>query len=139
MSDPMFSKSEIISAVVFSIVSALIGIGAYQIGYHNLSGVTHGGGAEMTAAPKETPINGQSLYLGSCAACHGSKAEGAVGPGLAASLAWTSEQFNEAVLHGKAPTRELSAVMPRFASAGIDGLPATAEQINAIHEYLKGQ
>lgn len=140
MSEKMFSGTEIVTGIAFTVVSALIGIGAYQIGFHNLSRADHSsGGAEMIAAPKEAPINGQSLYMGNCAGCHGAKAEGAVGPALKASSGWTNEQFAEAVLHGKAPTRELSAVMPRFETSGLDGAPATPEQLKAIQEYLAGQ
>lgn len=132
-----FSGGEIASAVTFGVLATLIGIGAYQIGYHNLSRAPHGGAA-MAAATAPAPVNGQSLYAGNCAGCHGAKAEGGVGPALATAAGWSAPEFSEAVLNGKAPTRTLSAVMPHFAQQGLDGAPATEEQIKAIHDYLAG-
>lgn len=132
-----FSRGELVGAGVFSVLALLIGLGAYQIGFHRISGVQRGAGAEMTASQGPAPVNGQTLYVGNCAGCHGATAGGAVGPALAPAAAWDAAQFKEAVLHGKAPEKELAVTMPRFATTGLDGAPATDEQLNAIHDYLK--
>lgn len=131
-----YTGGEIASFVTFGVLATLIGVGAYQIGYHNLSRAQHGG-ASMTAVTENVPVNGQTLYAGNCAGCHGAKAEGGVGPALATSAGWSLPDFSEAVLNGNAPAgRQLSPVMPHFAQQGLDGAPATEEQVKAIHDYL---
>ena len=131
-----FSTREMTALGIFALLGTLIGIGAYQIGFHRISGVQHGTGAAMSASQGPAPVNGQALFAGNCAGCHGATAGGAIGPALIPSAAWSAEQFKEAVLHGKSPTKELAPTMPRFATTGIDGAAATDEQINAIHEYI---
>lgn len=132
--DGNYKPSDIGVFMLFVVVAVLIGIGAYQIGF-NLSGGREGG-AEMGAVTTEAPVNGRSLYASNCAGCHGSQGEGGMGPALAASVAWKNEEFANAVLEGKTSQKELSPVMPRFASIGLDGEAATAEQMKSIQEYL---
>ncbi|MFC3861410.1 c-type cytochrome [Deinococcus antarcticus] len=131
-----FSSRELTSIGVFTVLATLIGIGAYQIGFHRISGVQQGAGAAMSASQGPAPVNGQALYAGNCAGCHGANAAGGIGPALTATAAWSADQFKEAVLHGKAPEKELAPTMPRFATTGIDASPATDEQLNAIHDYI---
>ena len=59
-----FSSRELTSIGVFTVLATLIGIGAYQIGFHRISGVQHGAGAEMSASQGPAPVNGQALYAG---------------------------------------------------------------------------
>lgn len=132
-----YSGRETTAIGVFLVLATLIGIGAYQIGFHRISGVQQGAGAAMTASQGPAPVNGQVLFAGSCAGCHGATAGGGMGPALTPAAAWSQADFKEAVLHGKAPGgRELQPVMPRFATTGIDGAEATDEQINAIYDYI---
>lgn len=135
--DRSFTNREMVGFGVFVVLGTLIGIGAYQIGYHRISGVS-GGGAEMSANTTNSAksINGQALYASNCTGCHGAKAEGAVGPALATAAGWSAAEFKKAVMEGIAPTKTLSPVMPHFGTTGLDGAPATDEQVNAIHEYL---
>lgn len=137
MSGDSFSRREIAAALTFTVLAVAIGVGSYRSGL-NIAG--EGAGATMVAATTtDAPVNGQALYATSCAGCHGAQAQGGVGPGLKDSAAWSDAEFREAVLHGKAPGgRELAPVMPRFADTGLDGAPATDEQIDAIHAYIKG-
>lgn len=131
-----FSSREMIAAGAFTVLAVLIGIGAYQIGYHRISGVQQGG-AEMTATQGAAPVNGQTLFASNCAGCHGATAGGGIGPALITTSTWSPSEFKEAVLNGKLPDgKELKPVMPRFGTTGLDGAPATDEQINAIHDYL---
>ncbi|RJF72889.1 MULTISPECIES: c-type cytochrome [Deinococcus] len=132
-----FSGREVTALATFGVLATLIGIGAYQIGFHRISGVQRGAGAEMTASQGPAPVNGQALFAGNCAGCHGATAGGGIGPALNTTASWDAGQFKEAVLHGKAPEKELAPTMPRFATTGLDGAPPTDEQVNAIHDYLK--
>lgn len=129
-----FTGREIGAFLAFAAAGILLGIGAYRAG-GNLAGA--GGGAVVAAAPAGATPDGNALYTTNCAACHGAQGQGGVGLPLAPSATWTEAQFAEAVLNGKAPTRELKVVMPRFAATGLDGAPATEAQINAIHAYIK--
>ena len=131
-----FSRREVTALGVFTVLATLIGIGAYQIGFHRISGVQQGAGAAMSASQGPAPVNGQALYAGSCAGCHGGTAGGGLGPALTVTADWSADQFKEAVLHGKIPGRDLAPTMPRFATTGIDGAAPTDEQVNAIHEYI---
>jgi len=134
--DRSFSRREIVGALTFVGLAAAIGISSYFSGVR-LAGA--GGGASMEAAATTTTVNGQAIYAGNCAGCHGGQAQGGMGPGLTGTKTWTEAAFSEAVLHGKHPGgRELAPVMPRFADTGLDGAPATEEQIKAIHAYVKG-
>ena len=134
--DRSFSRREIAAAVTFLTLGTVIAVSSYHAGVR-MSG--HSGGAEMTAVSSKPVVNGQSLFAGNCAGCHGAQGQGGVGPALGESKAWTPAAFGEAVLHGKHPSgRELAPVMPRFAETGLDGAPPTDEQVEAIHTYLKG-
>lgn len=133
-----FSGGEMMGFGIFGVLALLLGIGAYQIGYYRISGVNHGAGASMSAAQGAAPVNGQALFAANCAGCHGATAGGGIGPALPTVTApWTPEQFKEAVLNGKSPEKTLAPTMPHFATTGLDGAPATDEQLNAIHDYLK--
>ncbi|WP_027461452.1 c-type cytochrome [Deinococcus murrayi] len=131
-----FSRREITAFVVFAALAAAIGMGSYRAGV----GVAHetGGGATVMPATGDAAVNGQALYASSCGGCHGAQAQGGVGPGLAASAAWSGTDFAAAVLHGQAPGgRTLAPVMPRFAEVGLNGKEATPERIEAIYNYVK--
>lgn len=72
------------------------------------------GASTEAAAPAGDAEAGKAKFAGSCAGCHGANAEGGVGPALKIANAWTLEQFAAAVREGKAPSKTLSAVMPKF-------------------------
>lgn len=133
--DRGFSSTETATFVGFAVVGLLLGIGAYQIG-GKMAGSQ--GGAVITPAGNaaNTP-NGEALFAANCAGCHGAQAKGGVGPALAAVNTWTDDQFKEAVLNGKSPTRELTAVMPRFGTVGFAGQPVTDDQLKTIHSYIQ--
>ncbi|WP_034385769.1 cytochrome c [Deinococcus sp. YIM 77859] len=137
MSGDGFSRREITAVLTFTVLAVAIGTGSYITGL-KIAGET-AGGAEAVSVATGTPVNGQTLYATNCAGCHGPQAQGGVGPALTATKHWTAAAFAEAVLRGRAPDgRELAPVMPRFGETGLDGAPATDEQINAIHAYLRG-
>ncbi|AWN24309.1 cytochrome c, class I [Deinococcus irradiatisoli] len=130
-----FTAREITAFVVMVVLVTAVGISSYRTGL-NLSGGQ--GAAGMAAASGPAPVNGQALYAGNCAGCHGAGATGGIGPALKVTSGWTTPQFASAVLHGNIPEgRTLSPVMPRFAEAGFDGQPPTDEQLSAVHDYLK--
>lgn len=135
MSERGFSAREIGAAVVFVVLAGVIGFTSYRAGM----GMSGGAGAgEMTVAVAGAPVNGEALYASSCAGCHGAGAVGGIGPALLQTAAWTAADFGQSVLHGKAPGgRVLAPVMPRFAESGFAGEPATDEQVEAIHTYVK--
>lgn len=137
MSERSFSGKEIGTVLSFLALTALIGWGSYHTG-HAIAERNNKGAGEMVAAVADAPVNGQTLFAGNCAGCHGANAEGAMGPALKPAGSWSDAEFKEAVLHGKAPTRNLAPTMPHFADTGLDGQPATDEQINAIHTFIKG-
>ncbi|PTA68396.1 c-type cytochrome [Deinococcus arcticus] len=134
MSGEFYSGRQVAGLVTFLVVGAVLGVGAYQAG-GRLSGA--GSGAQVSAAAPSAP-DGQALYAGNCAGCHGAKAEGGLGPGLAHTAAWGSAEFTRAVLDGQSPQgRELGTVMPRFRQTGLDGAPATDAQVAAIQAYVQ--
>lgn len=132
--DRGYSAREIASVLGVLVVGLALGVGAYRAG-GRLAGT--GGGAVVRTAPASAAPDGVALYAASCAGCHGQQAQGGVGPALHAAAAWNSAQFAQAVLNGQAPQRPLGAVMPRFASTGMDGQPPTDAQVAAIHTFLK--
>lgn len=132
--DKGFTAKEALGFATFAAVGLLLGIAAYQAG-GRLSGA--GSGAVVASAGAATTPDGQALYVGNCAGCHGGQGQGAVGPAMKPSAAWSDAEFKEAVLHGHAPGgRELKNVMPRFGTIGLDGAPATDAQLQALHKYL---
>lgn len=133
-----FTRREIGGVLTFVVMAAAIATLSYRSGL-NVAAAGGAGGAGMSAPTASAPVNGQALYATNCAGCHGGQAQGGVGPALAASGAWPEADFREAVLRGHAPGgRELAPVMPRFGDTGLDGAPATNEQVDAIHAYVKG-
>lgn len=130
-----FSRRELAAALGFTALALGIGALSYRSG-QGMAGSA--GGAAMSAAVTSRVVNGQTLYAGACAGCHGAAGEGGVGPSLNASAGWSGTVFAGAVLRGQGQGRELSAVMPRFEGVGLDGGAATAEQVSAIHAYVKG-
>lgn len=121
------------------VVTLLLGsYGAYKLG-NSMSGIdTNAVVAEADSGAATTgSVNGSELYAGNCAGCHGGKAEGGMGPALAATKEWTAPQFKDAVLHGKSPHGELKSMMPHFGDSGFGGEPATDAQVEAIHNFVK--
>lgn len=134
--DRSFSGREIAAVLTFVVLAGATALVSYRSGLNVAGG---SGGAEVAAAVANAPVNGQALYVGNCAGCHGAQAQGGVGPGLSNSAGWSEADFQAAVLHGKGEGgRTLAPVMPRFAETGLDGKDATPEQIGAIHAYVKG-
>lgn len=132
--DKGFTAKEALGFATFAAVGLVLGIAAYQAG-GRLSGA--GSGAVVASASAAATPDGQVLYVGNCAGCHGGQGQGAVGPALKVSATWSDAEFKNAVLNGKHPQgRELAPVMPRFASIGLDGAPATDAQLQALHKYL---
>ena len=131
-----FSRRELAAALGFTALAVGIGALSYRSGQGMAGGA---GGADMSAAVTSRVVNGQTLYAGACAGCHGAAAKGGVGPALGASAGWSEAVFAGAVLRGQGSQgRELSAVMPRSEKVGLDGGAPTAEQVSAIHTYVKG-
>ena len=138
-------KTEILVGVTL-LLATLLSVGAYQAGV-GISGVGVSGvkvGGNQTAAPPTgtsvaASAGGPGLFAANCAGCHGAQAQGGVGPKLAGlAKNWTAPQFAHAVLDGQAPEgRALAETMPRFKTAGFDGVPPTDEQVTAILTYLK--
>lgn len=103
--------------------------------------------AQTSKAPTpttEAPIagdatKGKEIYASNCQGCHAPDAIGSVGPKLAKSevATWTLAQFEEAVLNGKTPTRELGNTMPRFANGFSGGKAPSDEELADLHAYLK--
>lgn len=120
------------------LLAALLSVGAYQAGV-GLSG-SHVP-VLLAAQPAGTPVtvsaDGPALFAANCAGCHGTQAQGAVGPKLA-ELPWTVSQFAQAVREGQAPAgRALAPMMPHFRTAGFDGKPPTDGQLTAVLTFLK--
>ncbi|MFT2719096.1 c-type cytochrome [Deinococcus sp. A31D244] len=131
--DRWFTRRQVTAFVTALALAAALGTAAYQAG-ERLAGTA--GGAVVTAATGTVP-DGGALYAGNCAGCHGADAGGALGPALSAPAGWSAAGFTQAVLHGRTPDgRTLSAVMPRFDAAGMDGSAPTQAQLNAIQAYL---
>ena len=128
-----FSMRQITSFVLFIAVGTVLGVGAYQTG---LSMAGSGSGASVTAISSTIP-DGEALYIGNCAGCHGGKGEGGVGVALNTAATWSAAEFKKAVLKGETPTKTLAPTMPRFQQTGLDGAPATQAQIAAISAYIK--
>lgn len=131
--DRWFTRRQVTVLVAVLVLAGTLGTASYQAG-ERLAGT--GGGAVVTAATGTVP-DGGALYAASCAGCHGADAGGALGPALRASAAWSTADFTQAVLEGRTPDgRSLGAVMPRFATAGLDGSAPTQAQLDALHTYL---
>ncbi|GAA0515418.1 cytochrome c [Deinococcus depolymerans] len=129
-----FTPGQVAGFVGLLVLGTALGVGSYGVG-HRLAGT--GSGAVVAAASAATP-DGRVLYAGNCAGCHGTKAEGAVGPALKVVGAWNAADFRHAVLDGKTPEgRTLGVVMPRFATTGLDGAPPTDAQLAAIQAYVR--
>lgn len=136
VSEKSFSSREITAAVTFAVLGVALGFGAYQAGTR-LAGT--GSGAVVAATPASATPDGQALFAGNCAGCHGAQAEGGVGPALSTAAGWAKADFKQAVLNGVAPGgRALAPVMPHFAQTGLDGAPATDAQLEAIHMFIQG-
>ncbi len=99
----------------------------------------------ITPAPKGVAAAGAALYAGNCAACHGSKAQGGLGPDLTYTDqgigGWAIWQFNRAVRVGvDDEAAAIGRVMPRWQEtgfAGQAGKPPTPQQITDIFAFLK--
>lgn len=130
-----YSVRELAAFSAFVLLALAIGFGSYRAGQQLAGGR---GAAGMMAPLAGAPVSGAALYAGACAGCHGAAGAGGVGPALQDAAAWTEAQFATAVLRGRDDQgRELSAVMPRFEQAGLDGAPPTAEQVAALHAYVQ--
>ncbi|GGS30198.1 c-type cytochrome [Deinococcus knuensis] len=128
-----FTVREIGAFVLF--VTATVSLGVW--GYRTGQGLAGTGGATVTAVHATVP-DGQTLFAGNCAGCHGAQGQGGLGPALKAPAAWAAPDFQRAVMQGVTPDgRTLGAVMPRIAQVGLDGQDATPEQLAALQEYLK--
>ncbi|PNY79556.1 c-type cytochrome [Deinococcus koreensis] len=129
------SGRELAAFGAFALLALAVGFGSYRAG-HQLAGSQ--GAAGMSAPLANAPVNGATLYASACAGCHGAAGTGGIGPALQDTAAWTDAQFATAVLRGLDDQgRELSAVMPRFEQAGLDGAPPTAEQVAALHAFIR--
>lgn len=142
MAGGMFSFKEVTGALLLVVGTASLAVGGYQMGL----GISGNRGlpseASMLATASEPrPVDGASLYAGSCAGCHGAGGSGgAVGPGLLEAAGWSPGDFAAAVLDGVAPGgRELAPTMPRYRQVGLDGGDATDEQVAALQAYLQSR
>lgn len=88
---------------------------------------------ETASAGEGNAEAGKTFFTGTCAGCHGAEAQGGgVGPSLREAAGWSEAELTAAVHEGKAPDKELSAVMPHFTDAQV-----SAQQLADVHAYLK--
>ncbi len=85
---------------------------------------------------------GQTIYQTNCAACHGTKAQGGVGPKLAGDSAkWSAAVFQRALLKDVDDKgKMLKAPMPfwgKIGFAGDHGKAPTKTEMQALQSYLK--
>ncbi len=69
------------------------------------------------AAAPDAAAGGEKFASAGCSGCHGADAHGGVGPNLTLAdgpKGWTLDQFTAVIREGRAPDRNLSAVMPKF-------------------------
>ncbi len=77
---------------------------------------------------------GGKTFASSCAGCHGAEGKGGVGPAMTKEAnTWTLEQFTSAVREGKAPGRDLGAMMPHFTASQL-----TDTDLLNLHKYVQG-
>lgn len=82
-----------------------------------------------SAAPSAAA--GKKLFDGSCAGCHGAKAQGGIGPSLKDAGTWKPELFKRALKQGKDDKGvQLKAMMPKFPQL-------TDKQILDIQTFIK--
>lgn len=75
---------------------------------------------------------GKGTYGASCAGCHGAAGAGGMGPAMAASAAWSTEDFALAVREGQVPSgSEMKSSMPRFTESQLSDADLTN-----VHSYL---
>ncbi|WP_202630369.1 cytochrome c [Deinococcus alpinitundrae] len=86
--------------------------------------------------------NGQTIYQTNCAACHGTRAQGGVGPKLIGDAAnWSAAIFQRALLKDVDDKgKKLKAPMPFWGKVGFAGdhgkVPTKAE-MQDLQAYLK--
>lgn len=124
-------------AVTAAVISLAAVVGGYLMGTRLVDPQLHGTAATQSAPA--APISGDALYAANCAGCHGTDAQGGLGPKLAgASRNWTLPVFAAAVLEGHSPEgRTLSPTMPRFRQVGFDGAPPSDAQLKALLGFLQ--
>ncbi|MFN8510459.1 MAG: cytochrome c [Deinococcaceae bacterium] len=108
--------------------------GSYRLGHQAALVRQNVGSIKATPSGQAPAVDGQGVFASSCSGCHGSQAEGAVGPKLAGNVkAWSLEVFEQAVLNGKSTKGgDLQPMMPRFKTMGVGDA-----EINAVYTYLK--
>lgn len=89
-----------------------------------------------TSATAGDAASGQTVFASNCAGCHGTNAQGGIGPNLLMAngpTGWTLAGFTTTVREGRTPDGEvLNATMPRFSPAQLSDA-----QIADVHAYLK--
>lgn len=94
------------------------------------------------AAPSANLKQGQRIYQTNCAACHGAKAQGGVGPKLSGDAAnWSAALFQRSLLKDiDDKGKMLKAPMPFWGKVGFAGdkgkAPSKPEMV-ALQSYLK--
>ncbi|TSA81781.1 cytochrome c [Deinococcus detaillensis] len=126
---------QIVLPGLLTLFFAVLGL-SYYAGTQ-LSGIQESA-AVATAAPAGT--GGTALFAGNCAGCHGVAGGGGIGPKLAGLVKpWSAAEFDAAVLDGHAPGgRILSAMMPHFRTAGLDGQPPSEAQMADLYAFVRG-
>ncbi len=131
-------KNVVTAAAVFVTLALGAGVGGYLAGQELALG---NGVAEVRSPVVETAAHGAgAVYAANCAGCHGTTAQGGMGPALAGKVGgWSADAFGRAVLKGeRVGGGALAPAMPRFGTQGFGGeMPSDAE-IEELYTYLKG-
>lgn len=84
-----------------------------------------------SAAPSAAA--GQKLYDGTCAGCHGPKAQGGIGPSLKDASKWKADLFKRALKEGKDDkVVALKAMMPKFPKLTDDEMKSLQMHLKAV-------
>lgn len=86
------------------------------------------------AAPSS--FNAATFFAATCASCHGSKAQGVVGPSLKGAAGWKYDLFKRTLLKGvNKQGKPLS--QPHYGKGSFMGTPPSEAQLKQLQTYLK--
>jgi mono/diheme cytochrome c family protein len=118
---------------VLTWVLAWLGLTVAGLGiFVGVSCGTHAGCPFSKPAPL-TSTDGRTIFLSTCASCHGIDAHGGRGPDLLAAPVAT---YDLQTLMGKINNGKPLAGMPAFGKPSLGGQRLSQEQIRAVAEYV---